>query len=166
MKCLIVVANNGKRAAEPIIGVPVSAKLSQLEELFAAQWWWQRRLTRTYHRRLCRRIEEMEEDARAERQTLYGALLSGFAMIQQRLARNMANAGVIRIRTIGRTVDPEEMIVVEVVDADGQPGQVVEEIRRGYSWQGVVLRPAEVRAIRPRFEKKSTEEERPTAISE
>jgi molecular chaperone GrpE len=155
-----------EKNAERVVGALPSAKLAELEELFARQWWWQRRLTRAYHRQLCRQVEQMEEQSRSERQALVGALMSGFALIQQRLARNMANTGVTHIRTIGRTVDPDEMIVVEVVDAEGEAGQVVEEIRRGYTWQGTVLRPAEVRAIRPRFEKKPTDKERPTAVSE
>ncbi len=155
-----------EKNAERMVGALPSAKFAQLEELYTGQSWWQRRLTRAYHRQLCGQVEQMEDQSRSERQALVGALLSGFALIQQRLARNMANAGVTRIRTIGRTVDPDEMIVVEVVDAEGEDGQVVEEIRRGYSWQGIVLRPAEVRAIRPRFEKKMTEEERPTTVSE
>ncbi len=41
------------------------------------------------------------------------------------------------------------MTVVEVVeDPDRPPGHVVEEIRRGYTWQGRLLRYAEVRASR------------------
>ena len=100
----------------------------------------------------CQQIEQADEQARHRRQALLEALLSGYALIQQRLARNMASADVIQIRTVGRTVDPDQMIVLEVVDGEGSPGQVVEEIRRGYTWRGQLLRPAEVRAIRPRFD--------------
>lgn len=129
----------------------VSALLAQVNELYAKQTWWQRRWTATHHRRICQHIEQAEEQTQRERQTLLTALLSGYELIQQRLARTMASAGVVRIRAAGRPVDPEQMVVVEVVDADGPPGHVIEEIRRGYLWSGGILRLAEVRAIRPRF---------------
>jgi len=128
-----------------------SALLAQVNELYAEQTWWQRRWTATHHRRICQQIEQAEEQAQRERQALLTALLSGYDLIQQRLARTMASVGVVRIRAVGRPVDPEQMVVVEVVDADGPPGQVIEEIRRGYLWPGGILRLAEVRAIRPRF---------------
>ena len=41
------------------------------------------------------------------------------------------------------------MTVIEVVDdPDRPPGEVVDEVRRGYTWRGRVLRFAEVRASR------------------
>ena len=101
---------------------------------------------------MCQQIEQAHEHAQRERQALLTALLNGYGLIQQRLARTMTNAGVVRIPTVGRPVDPEQMVVVDVVDAEGPPGQVIEEIRRGYTWQGGILRLAEVRAIRPRFD--------------
>ena len=69
----------------------------------------------------------------------------------------VAAAGVLRIRAQGQQVDPERMIVVEVALAEGPPGQVVEEVRRGYMWQGQLLRAAEVRAIRQPLEAGSSE---------
>jgi molecular chaperone GrpE len=141
-----------EKNAGQLIGPQASALLTSLVDLHARLSWWQRRRAKTYHLQVCQQIEQMEEKAREERQALLEALLSGYALIQQRLARNMASADVIRIRTVGRTVDPDQMIVIEVVDGEGSPGQVVEEIRRGYTWRGQLLRPAEVRAIRPRFD--------------
>jgi molecular chaperone GrpE len=125
---------------------------SRMDELHARQSWWQRRLTTDYHERIRQAVAHAEETARGERQALLTALLSGYDMILQRLARTMANAGVARIPTAGKPVDPERMVVVEVLDEPGNPGHVFEEVRPGYTWKGAVLRPAEVRAIRPRFE--------------
>jgi molecular chaperone GrpE len=141
-----------EKSAPRLIGPSSSPLLAELKESYAKRWWWQRLQTQAYHRQICTMVEEREELARKEREALLGALLSGFAMIQQRLARNMTSADVNRIPTVGRLVDPDQMIVIEVVDAEGPAGQVVEELRRGYTWRGQVLRPAEVRAIRPRFE--------------
>jgi molecular chaperone GrpE len=140
-----------QKSAARLIGGSVSPALSRARELYAEQSWWQRRLTGAYHRQLYREIEGAEVQDRGERQTLLTALLSGSELIRQRLARAMASAGVLRIPTLGRVFDPELMVVVEVSEADGPAGLVVEEIRRGYTWKDGLLRPAEVRAIRARY---------------
>lgn len=141
---------------ERLIGPPEHPALARARSLYAEQPWWRRRLAAGYHRRLCDELERAEDQARHERQTLLAALLSGYELIQQRLARALAAAGVARVPAVGRLVDPEVMVVVDVVDADGPAGQVVAEIRRGYTWTGGLLRPAEVRAIRPRFDRERT----------
>ena len=144
-----------KKNGERLIGPAASHSLARVRELYAGQSWWQRRLTAGYHHRVCGELERTDEQARRERQTLLTALLSGYELTQQRLARTLATAGVVRIPTVGRLVDPEIMVVVDVVDVEGPAGQVVEEIRRGYKWKGGLLRPAEVRAIRPRFDQEN-----------
>ncbi|MBY0457987.1 MAG: nucleotide exchange factor GrpE [Gemmataceae bacterium] len=144
-----------KKNSERLIGPSASPALASVRELYAGQSWWQRRRTAGYHHRVCAEIERSDEQVRRERQTLLTALLSGYELTQQRLARAMAAAGVMRIPTVGRLVDPEIMVVIDVVDVEGPAGQVVEEIRRGYSWKGGLLRPAEVRAIRPRFDREN-----------
>ena len=59
----------------------------------------------------------------------------------------MAAEQIERIPCEGRPVDPERMIVIEVVDdPDRPPGTVVKELRRGYTWKGRLLRYAEVQA--------------------
>lgn len=138
-----------------LIGSTSPTSSSPLQELYAEQSWWHRWLTAAYHRRICQQIERAEEQARADRQAVLTALLNGYGLIQQRLTRAMVNAGVVRIPSLGRPVDPELMIVVEVVDDEGSPGQVIEEVRRGYTWKGGLLRPAEVRAIRPQYERET-----------
>jgi molecular chaperone GrpE len=140
-----------KKNSARLIGPGSSPLLAQIREHHAGQSWWQRRLTAASYRRLCEAIERAEEQALRDRRTILDALLSGAELIQQRLARAMAGAGVARIPTLGRPVDPELMVVVDVVEAEGPAGQVVEETRPGYTWKGALLRPAEVRAIRPRF---------------
>ena len=141
-----------KKNSERLIGPVASPMLARVRELYAEQSWWQRRRTARYHHRVCGELERVDEQARRERQTLLMALLSGYELTQQRLARTLVAVGVTRIPAVGRLVDPEIMVVVDVVDVEGPAGQVVEEIRRGYTWKGGLLRPAEVRAIRPRFD--------------
>jgi molecular chaperone GrpE len=133
-----------------------SAIISELDAAYAGQSWWQRRSTAAYHSQVRERIQAAEARSRSDRQALLTALLSGYDLIQQRLARTMASAGVTRIPAVGRPVDPERMVVVEAVDAAGEPGHVIDEIRRGYTWKGGLLRPAEVRAIRPRYDQDET----------
>lgn len=138
--------------ADRLTGESSPTLLSQLNELYRGQSRWQRWFALPYHLRICRQIERAEGRAQSARKELLTTLLNGYVLIQQRLARTMANAGVTRIPTVGQLVDPERMVVVEVADGEGPSGQVIEEIRRGYLWKGGLLRPAEVRAIRPRFE--------------
>jgi molecular chaperone GrpE len=127
-----------------------SSAVIELNRLWQEQSWWKRTASQGYHQAVVQILQEADEQARRERQTHLGALLSGYDLIQQRLHRILSGIGITRIPTLGGTVDPEKMVVVEVVEGDGPEGQVVEEVRRGYAWKGVVLKPAEVRASRPR----------------
>ena len=79
--------------------------------------------------------------------------MDGYALIQSRLRRTLDAEQIAAIASVGRPVDPERMNVVAVVETtDVPPGHVVDEVRRGYTWRGRVLRYAEVRAARaPRF---------------
>jgi molecular chaperone GrpE len=86
---------------------------------------------------------------RNERQSLVDTLLEGFGLIQQRLKRALSADRIEKIVTVGKPVDVNQMIVVGVVEAPDSPaGVVVEEVRRGYTWNGRLLRCAEVRAAR------------------
>jgi molecular chaperone GrpE len=61
----------------------------------------------------------------------------------------MQAESIERIECVGLPLDPERMIVIDLADDDAlPPGTVVEELRRGYTWNGRVLRLAEVRANR------------------
>ena len=130
-----------RRAAEAIAD-PVAA----LEDAFARQSWLARRLGRRSHTRA---LEVVAAQARALNPGLLDSLAEGYGLIQARLRRAMAAEGIERVAALGAAVDPERMTVVDVVDdPDRPPGQVVEEVRRGYLWRGRVLRYAEVRATR------------------
>jgi molecular chaperone GrpE len=135
-----------EKARHGLIDEPAAAVAAELDALFARQSWFRRRRVRTYH-------EEVKEVLRGHgpesRRALFDALLEGYGLIQSRLRRTMAAEQLQRIDCIGRPVDPERMTVVEVVDDGRQaPGVVIDEVRRGYTWRGRVLRYAEVRATR------------------
>jgi molecular chaperone GrpE len=77
------------------------------------------------------------------------ALATGYTMSLQRLERALQQHGLEAIPTVGGPFDPELMEVLEAVDGSGQsPGEVVEEVRRGYRWNGRVFRFAQVRVAR------------------
>jgi len=81
------------------------------------------------------------------RRELFNSILEGYELIQNRLARAMKAERVEPIPAEGHPVDPERMIVLEIVEGSGRPaGTVVKELRRGYTWKGRLLRYAEVQA--------------------
>ncbi len=141
-----------EKSSAALTGGRDSTLLACLDETYSRLSWWKRRMSWLYYRQARQEVEAQETRLRQERQSLFNVLMDGQGLIQQRLRRSMTNVGVVRIRAVGQAVDPEQMIVVDVVDVEGPPGQVVDELRPGYTWQGQVLRPAEVRAIRPKFD--------------
>ncbi len=82
------------------------------------------------------------------RQTLE-ATAAGYAMTLQRVERTMMQHGLEPIPAVGRPFDPDRMEALEVVLDSGRPsGEVVEEVRRGYLWQGRIFRYAQVRVAK------------------
>lgn len=126
---------------------PASAILTALDELYSQQPWFRRLEFRPYHEQTRELIRQSLPAA--EPPGLVKSLLEGYDLLRDRLSRALKSERIERIDCVGQPVDPEWMIAVEVVDAPNlPPGQVVEEVRRGYTWQGRLLRLAEVRATR------------------
>jgi molecular chaperone GrpE len=97
---------------------------------------------------LCERLRGRREDLARLLQTL-DSLLSGYQMSLQRLQRALAQAGLESIPAVGQPFDPERMEVLEATPGSGrQPGEVLEEVRRGYLHNGRVFRYAQVRVAR------------------
>ena len=86
------------------------------------------------------------------RPQLFDALLEGYGLIQARLRRAMDAEQVRRIDCVGRPVDPDadDRRRGRSTRPTGRRAMVVDEVRRGYTWRGRVLRYAEVRAARER----------------
>jgi hypothetical protein len=77
------------------------------------------------------------------------SLFTGYAMGLQRVERALAQHGLEPIATVGQAFDPEEMEVIEAVpDSGAAAGNVLDEVRRGYLWNGRVFRYAQVRVAR------------------
>lgn len=137
-----------EKAALQLEDGPADILIGLASEFYRTQSWFSRWLHGGYQDRLNDWLDRNEQQPR--RDALLDALIDGYRLIQKRLAQTLAAQGILRITTVGLPVDPEQMIVVEVVADDDQPaGIVCDELRRGYTWNGRVLRYAEVRATRP-----------------
>jgi molecular chaperone GrpE len=99
-----------------------------------------------------RREQDRRERARLAREAVervrqvLTSLLTGYTMSLQRLERALRQHGLEPIEAVGVPFDPERMEAVEAVRDSGRPsGEVLEEVRRGYLWNGRVFRYAQVR---------------------
>jgi molecular chaperone GrpE len=94
------------------------------------------------------RAAQARENSERIRQML-ASLVAGYTMSLQRVERALRQHGLEAIPTAGERFDPEQMEVVEAVAQSGRPsGEVIEEIRRGYLWNGRVFRYAQVRVAK------------------
>ncbi len=92
-----------------------------------------------------RRARESGERVRQ----ILASLVTGYTMSLQRVERALRQHGLDAIPTTGECFDPERMEVVEAVTESGRPsGEVIEEVRRGYLWNGRVFRYAQVRVAK------------------
>jgi molecular chaperone GrpE len=71
-------------------------------------------------------------------------LREGLRLTKAGLERFLAREGVEPVETAVRPFDPQVHEAVSVVHANAAPGQVVEEVQRGYRYHGRLLRPARV----------------------
>jgi molecular chaperone GrpE len=133
------------RARRTIADESVRGLESALNDLYRRRSWIRRRYLRAYYQEV---METVRRDGQT-RQELFDSFLEGYGLIQKRLRRALASEQVTHIPCEGKPVDPELMTVIEVVDEPrDQPGTVVKELRRGYTWRGRVIRFAEVQAVR------------------
>jgi molecular chaperone GrpE len=80
-----------------------------------------------------------------------GAVVEGLRAIHKRLTEALKAQGVTPIETVGQQFDPTRHEAVGAIEAGTsksgivlEPGAVTDETRRGYLWDGEVLRPASV----------------------
>lgn len=76
-----------------------------------------------------------------------GPLADGVRLIHRQLSSLLEREGLARIDAVGQAFDPAMHEAVASVPAEGgaKPGTVVEEVARGYTFAGRVLRPARVK---------------------
>ncbi len=73
---------------------------------------------------------------------------NGLLGILQQLDKALAELGVKKIEALGKKFDPKYHEAVREVEAEGEPGTVVEEYQIGYELNGKVIRPSQVTIIK------------------
>jgi molecular chaperone GrpE len=77
------------------------------------------------------------------------AVADGLRLIRQRLDRVLRSNGVEAFESAGSPFDPEVHEAMGTVEGEGhEPGVVAAELRRGYLWNGRLLRPSRVLVAR------------------
>jgi molecular chaperone GrpE len=102
-------------------------------------------------RRIIPALDDLDRAIAAARATRDpAALLSGVTLTRERILQALAAEGVEEIRTEGRPFDPTvaEAVATEPTDDAASDNLVVEEMERGYTLRGALLRPARVKVAR------------------
>jgi molecular chaperone GrpE len=90
-------------------------------------------------------VDELEAAVRESRQTKsLDALLRGVEMTLGRLMKILEHEDVSPIDCLGQAFDPAKHEAVAKVESD-EDGKIIEEIRKGYTMKGKVIRPCAVK---------------------
>ena len=85
----------------------------------------------------------------AEQSRDFDRMLKGVEMVFGELQDLLSGEGLVGIEAEGKPFDPERHEAVVAVEEEGvEPGTVVDVIRKGYEFNGRVLRPAMVKVAR------------------
>ncbi|HEX8861934.1 MAG TPA: nucleotide exchange factor GrpE, partial [Actinomycetes bacterium] len=85
----------------------------------------------------------------AEQSRDFDRMLKGVEMVFGELNDVLGGEGLVAIEASGKPFDPERHEAVVAVEADGvEAGTVMDVIRKGYEFNGRVLRPAMVKVAR------------------
>ncbi|OWK27075.1 MAG: nucleotide exchange factor GrpE [Parcubacteria group bacterium GW2011_GWA2_38_13b] len=71
--------------------------------------------------------------------------IQGIVAIKTQLGGILKNHGVQEIKTISEKFNPEFHEAVEAVESEKESGMILEELRKGYTLNGKVIRAAKVR---------------------
>ena len=82
----------------------------------------------------------------SQQATDLSALKSGLTMVRQQLEKFLADQGLVAIATKGEKLDPTRHEAIARVEDDTiEEGTIIDEIQRGYTLNGSLVRPARVR---------------------
>ncbi len=83
------------------------------------------------------------------------SFISGIVMIKNNLFETLKREGLEKIDSNGKKFDPMRHEVVGTVETDDDKldGVIAEELRTGYSFKGITLRPAMVKISKKKHEK-------------
>ncbi|MFH0817098.1 MAG: nucleotide exchange factor GrpE [Candidatus Micrarchaeota archaeon] len=86
-------------------------------------------------------------------------LRNGIRLLHKKLENLLEEEGVIPIESLGKKFDPDRCDAVELVESEGEEGVVAKEMRKGYIYDGRVLRHAIVGVTKkPKGQEKPAEE--------
>ncbi|MCP6718540.1 MAG: nucleotide exchange factor GrpE [Patescibacteria group bacterium] len=75
--------------------------------------------------------------------------IKGLLQIKNQLQDFLKNSGIETIEVLGKKFDPAYHEIVELVEEKGkESGIIIEEIQKGYTVRGKLLRPAKVKAVK------------------
>ncbi len=84
-------------------------------------------------------------DAAEKDEVVNQGLLTGVEMTEKELQKAFAKHHIVRIESVGQRLDPNKhQAMLEVEEADGEPGTIVAELQAGYMIKERLLRPAMV----------------------
>jgi molecular chaperone GrpE len=87
------------------------------------------------------------------------SVVEGFEMIWKNFQSVLEDEGLSIIETEGEEFDPFLHEAVEIQEKDCEPGIILEEVQRGYTFRGKVLRPAKVKVCRKPAQKNKQEKD-------
>jgi molecular chaperone GrpE len=76
------------------------------------------------------------------------SLKTGIGFILQQFQEALKSHGVEPIESKGKGFDPKTHEALEEIESDQKAGTVVDDVQRGYSFKGQVLRPSRVRVAK------------------
>ncbi len=75
--------------------------------------------------------------------------IKGLLQIKTQLQDFLKNQGIEEIKSVGEKFDPDFQEAVETIEKEGvESGTVLEEVQKGYTIQGRVLRPTKVKVVK------------------
>ncbi len=88
-------------------------------------------------------LQQAENIAKSNNSLPPEEIAMGLKMLHKQLTEVLASEGLEEIDAMGRPLDPERHEVVSYIESDDKPeNTVVEEIQKGYSLNGKVIRPS------------------------
>jgi molecular chaperone GrpE len=77
------------------------------------------------------------------------SIVGGFSQIKKQFQDFLKEQGVQEIKSVGEKFDPNLHEVVEEIEAEGkESGTILEEVQKGYTINGRLLRPAKVKVVK------------------
>lgn len=77
----------------------------------------------------------------------------GVQQIEKQLETILSNSGLKKIETIGQQFNPEVHEAIEEVESEKPADEIVEEVTAGYTFGGLVVRPAKVKTSKGNYPK-------------